>query len=184
MKKAKLTAVSLRAILATSIVLIIILASVGFYFAQDLLRTYAGSVGQTVADSVASGNDVQSLEKLQQDLQARQDIVVKTSNLITSTSTFQNQSIIDLKKYSQEAGITITTYGFAAVAPTTPGGAAGSGVTVTLASPVSYVGLLKFLTLVESNIPKMQVASVVLGRVEGNTNSVRTDSVTIEVFTQ
>lgn len=186
MKPSKLTAVSLRAFLATMIVLIIILAGVGFYFTQDWLRSYSRTVGQAVADSISTGNDIQNLQKLQKELEERQDTIVKASSLITSTQTYQSQAIQDLKTYASLSGVAISNFTFTPVTATPTTGAAAStaatsGVTVTLTSPVGYTSLLKFLTLIEGNIPKMQVSSMSLGRISGSSDSVKIDTITIEV---
>lgn len=181
MKKSKLTAVSLRGILATMIVLMIALAGVGFYFAQTWLRDYSKTVGQAVADSISTGNDIQNLQKLQGELEERQDTIAKASNLITSTQTYQSQSIQDLKTYAAISGVAISNFSFTTIGATTASGSGGSGVTVTLSSPVPYTSLLKFLTLIEGNIPKMQVSSMSLGRIAGSADSVKIDTITIEV---
>lgn len=180
MKNSKLTAVSLRGILATMIVLMIALAGVGFYFAQDWLRSYSRTVGQSVADSISTGNDIQNLQKLQGELEERQDTIAKASNLITSTQTYQSQSIQDLKTYAAISGVAISNFSFTTIGATASA-SSGSGVTVTLSSPVPYTSLLKFLTLVEGNIPKMQVSSMSLGRIAGSADSVKIDTITIEV---
>lgn len=180
MKNSKLTAVSLRGILATMIVLMIALAGVGFYFAQTWLRDYSKTVGQAVADSISTGNDIQNLQKLQGELEERQDTIAKASNLITSTQTYQSQSIQDLKTYAAISGVAISNFSFTTIGATASA-SSGSGVTVTLSSPVPYTSLLKFLTLVEGNIPKMQVSSMSLGRIAGSADSVKIDTITIEV---
>ena len=180
MKNSKLTAVSLRGILATMIVLMIALAGVGFYFAQTWLRDYSKTVGQAVADSISTGNDIHNLQKLQGELEERQDTIAKASNLITSTQTYQSQSIQDLKTYAAISGVAISNFSFTTIGATASA-SSGSGVTVTLSSPVPYTSLLKFLRLVEGNIPKMQVSSMSLGRIAGSADSVKIDTITIEV---
>ena len=194
MKKPKLTALKLRVMLSVTVIVLIGLTATGFYFGQNWLRTLAVSVSQTVADSKASGGDVQSLKKLQTNLLARQGIVDKANSIISSSQNYQNQVIQDLDKYAAEANITISNYNFTsptAVAPTpsstaqTAPAAGPTSVTVTLTSPITYVKLLKFMTAIESNLPKMQVSSINLGRVaSGASDSVKTEQLAIEVYTQ
>lgn len=192
MKKPQMTAIKLRAILSVAVVIIIALSIVGFYFGQNWLRTLAVSVSHTVADSQASGNDVQSLKKLQENLLTRQDIINKANSIIASSESYQNQTIMDLDKYASDAGIAISNYNFAQpttpAATTTTGQPAVSGltsVTVTVASPLSYTKLMKFMTSIENNLPKMQISSINLGRVpDSDSDTVRTDQLTIEVYTQ
>lgn len=194
MKKNKLSAITLRTILSVSVIVLVGLAAVGFYFGQNWLRTFAVSVSQTVANSKASGNDIQTLKTLQQNLLARQDIITKATSIIASGQDYQTQTIHDLDKYAVYADVTISNYSFAqTVTPSTPttnptqatAGAGSKAVTVTIISPVSYTKLLKFMTAIEGNLPKMQISSINLGRVEGGDgSSVRTDQLTIEVYTQ
>ncbi len=194
MKKPKMTALKLRAILSVTVIVLFGISAVGFYFGQNWLRTMATSVGQTIADSKASGGDEASLKKIQADLLARQGIVNKADSIMSSSQNYQTKVIEDLAKYAADANITISNYSFAAAAATavpTSGAAqiapaAGStSVTVTLTSPVTYTKLLKFMTAIESNLPKMQISSINLARVAtGASDSVKTEQLTVEVYTQ
>jgi hypothetical protein len=196
MKKTGMNAITLRTILSVAVVALVGLSAVGFFFGQNWLRTFAVSVSQTVANSKASGNNIQTLKTLQQNLSARQDIITKANSIVASSQDYQTQTIHDLDKYATYADVAISNYNFAqTAAPVTPTAgtapvatAAGTGsksVTVTITSPISYTKLLKFMAAIESNLPKMQISSVNLGRVDGgDSNSVRTDQLTIEVYTQ
>ncbi len=183
--KTKLDAVALRGILGTTIVLLILLAGVGFYFAQDWLHKLAVDVSHTVAESTTSDSSVQSLQKLQQELSSRQDIITKTNSIVTSTNTYQTQAVQDLIAYATAAGINISSYSF----PTPTATSAGSTtpltqVTVTLTSPVNYTSLLKFMSAIEGNLPKMQITSINLGRLASDNSSVRIDQLTVAVYTR
>lgn len=196
MKKSKMNAVTLRTILSVLIVLVIGLSAVGFYFGQRWLDELAVSVSHKIADSKASGNNVETLKKLQIDVAARQESATRARSISSSAQNYQTQTIYDLDKYAAAAGISISNYSFvqagtsaaavaavptAAAAPTSP----STAVTITITSPVSYVKLLTFMTAIESNLPKMQVSSVNLSRATGDsTDLVTTDQLTIEVYTQ
>jgi len=185
MKKTGLTAVGLRGILVTLIVLLIGLSGAGFYFAQKWLTEFSKTVSQTIANSSTSGHDVQSLKQLQEDLAAKQDIITKATNIATTTDNFQTQSIQDLGTYADLSGVKITNYSFPP-ATQAAGTAAKSAtsITLTLQSPMSYVSLLKFMNYIENNLPKMQISTITLSRVEGNSTSVRAESMTVEVYTR
>jgi hypothetical protein len=193
MKKQHLTAKTLRVALTVTIFLLIGLAAAGFYFGQGLLRDYAVEVSRIVADSNASRSDVQSLQTLQKELEERKDIATKADSIVASGQDYQNQAITDLKRYAEQTGVAISQYSFAAPAtavappPTSGTAVAASGqptVTVTLESPLSYSKLLAFISAIESNLPKMQVSSITLGRVDGNSDTIRTEQLTIEVYSQ
>lgn len=189
MKKSKLTAKTLRGILVFSIFVIISTSAVGFYFVQNWLSNLSIDISNTVATSNSSGNNLQSLSKLESELASRQGVIKKASALISSSNTYQGQSIKDLTKYANATGMVVSNYSFGQ-ATTVTGKTSSqaktndkSTVTLSVVSPVSYTSLLKFLDAVESNLPKMQVSSVTLGRISGDSSSVRVDKITIEVFT-
>lgn len=187
MKKSKMNAKVLRGILTLGIFVIIGLSAVGFYFAQAWLSNLSLEISDKVAQSDTVGDDIQSLKKLQEELAKRQDIIIKSSLLLTSTSSYQGQVIKDLDKYADMSGIKITSKSFEkpAASTTTPANktmAPQSSVVLSVESPLPYSGLLSFLNLVESNLPKMQVLSVNIGRV-GDSKSVRVEKITIGVYT-
>lgn len=188
MKKSKLTAVVLRRVLGISIVLLIILAGVGFYFTQGWLHTYAITVSHTVADSKASDTTLQTLSKLQKELETQQDIIRKTNAIATSSTAYQTQAVKDLIAYAQLTGVTISDYTFPnGAAPTTSstaGTVPSTQVTIKLGSPVSYTSLINFMSAIEGNLPKMQITSVNLGRIAGDPTSVKIDQLTVAVYTR
>lgn len=185
MKKSKMNAVTLKGILITIIILLIVLAGVGFYFAQSWLNTLAISVSHTVASSATSDSSVQSLQKLQSELATQQDIITKTNNLITSTDTYQTQAVQDLIAYAAATGITISNYSFPAVTATTATNATPTTqVTVTLTSPVSYNNLLRFMNDIEGNLPKMQIVMINLARIDGDSSSVSVSQLTVAVYSR
>jgi ribosomal protein L30E len=185
MKKSRISPAGLRSLLIVLILLLIGFAAVGFYFAQNALVTYSKVVTQTVADSTNSGKDVQSLKKLQSDLSALQEVIAKTSNITATAANYQSQVIIDISTYAQISGINVSKYTFTQVpVAAVIGVPQSSTVTLALTSPMPYVNLLKFLRLIETNLPKMQVSSVNLTRIAEDSSTVHTDSITIDVYTK
>lgn len=184
MKQKGMTATKLRALLVVLIIMLIGLAGVGFYFGQQILGDYAATVRQTVANSTASGNDVQSLKKLQEELVARQDIIAKANTLFATNQDYQNQVIKDLGTYAAKTGISISNYGFSAASAVGATGTPSTSVTITVGNPVSYTSLLAFMAAVEGSVPKMQIGNLTLTRIDGDSNSVSTAQMTVEVYTR
>lgn len=183
--KSKINAVTVRGILSTGLVLLIVMAGVGFYFAQNWLQEMAISVSHTVAQSTTSDKSVQDLKQLQDELATRQDIITKTNSIFTSTATYQTQAVEDLIAYATSSGITISNYSFPApTASTAASSTPTTLVTITLTSPVSYTSLLKFMSLIEGNLPKMQITSINLGRIVGDNEAVKIDQLTVAVYTR
>lgn len=187
MKKSSMSPTVLRGLLGTAVVLSIGLAGVGFYFAHGWLAELAVSVSNKVAESSTSGSDLQALSRLQQEIASQQEVATKASSMFTSSQTFQTQAVKDLGIYAAATGITISNFTFGTPATTAVStGISGldSTITITLTSPVSYTSLLKFMQAIESNLPKMQISSVNLTRIEGDSQSVQIDQLTIGVYTR
>lgn len=186
MKKSKMTAVALRGILGTMIVIIIGLTGLGFYFAQNWLSDLAIDVSHTIADSTSSGNNIQALHKLQEELESRQDIISRANSLFTSKQTYQIQAVNDLTAYATATGISISNFTFPTTPTTTKSTTtdATTVVTLTLSNPVRYDSLIRFMQAIEGNLPKMQISSINLSRIEGDTQSVKIDQLTIAVSTR
>jgi hypothetical protein len=194
MRDSKMQATGLRGLLITLLILIVGLAGVGFYFTQSWLRGLAITVSHTVVDSHASDNNVSGLQKLQADLAQEQQITTKAGALLASPDNYQAQAIKDIDAYGLSTGVSIQNYTFASDSTTsattvgttpaaaTVGGAATSTVTVTIASPVQFTSLMKFMMAIERNLPKMQISSINLSR-STDGSSVTTDALTIEIYT-
>jgi hypothetical protein len=185
MKKSKMSAVALRNLLIVLIFLVLGVAGVGFYFAQGTLVAYSKTVSQSIANSHSSGSSIQSLKQLQDSLAAQQVAAIKATSISITNNSYQTQAVKDLGTYATSAGITVSNYGFPqAVAAAVSTAGPQTSITVTLSSPLSYTGFLTFLHSIETNLPKMQVSSVNMSRIDGASNSVRVDQITVLVYTK
>jgi hypothetical protein len=197
MKWETITATRLRIILAISLLLIEVLASLFVANADQKLKAYASEVSQVQADSSASQNNVQTLRKIQQELLANKDAIARTSEIVADSQSYQyqDQIITDLNDYAKRADITVTNLDFLASTPTgtatptpTPTGAAppptgvkSTSVSVTIKNPVEYDKLLHFIKSIEQNLTKMQISRIGLAKDAGDGN-VTSEVLTIEVY--
>ncbi|NCQ54047.1 hypothetical protein COV88_02520 [Candidatus Saccharibacteria bacterium CG11_big_fil_rev_8_21_14_0_20_41_19] len=187
--KTGLQATSLRKAMITLVVILIILASVGFYFGQDWLTKYAAEVDQTTSGSSASSSSSQALSQLHEEITNNQPIGAKASALVASSQNYQNKIISDLNKYASSTGISIAGYNL--TQPTITGDDAGatiSGVkskfvTITLNNPIPIRSLLQFFKAIESNLPKMQITGISISS-SSTKDNVTVDPLTIEVYTK
>jgi hypothetical protein len=199
MKKTSLTAASLRLILSIFLFVIIALGILLFSFAYSKLKDAAVDVSHSVADASASQNNLQNLQKLKQDLAAKQDVVTRAENIVAESRSYeyQNQIINDLNDYAARAGLSITTIDFSSAqagtgptttpgtaAPATPSttinGVKSTFVSVTLKNPVNYTGVLRFLKSIEQNLTKMQVSNIGLSKADDG--GVSSNALNIEVY--
>ncbi|HET8884055.1 MAG TPA: hypothetical protein VFM68_01135 [Candidatus Saccharimonadales bacterium] len=201
-KHKELTATNLRIALSVSLFLIIAIAITIFYFANTQLNEFATTVSRTVADSKASENNLQTLQRIERTLEQEKDTIDRVNSIVAESQSYryQNQILFDLNQYAASAGVTITNLTFndgstpAAATPATPaptttpgaaaaiqGGVKSTSVLVTLANPISYNSLLRFIKSIEQNLTKMQISRISLSK-GADTNAVTTDSLTIEVY--
>ncbi|MDB5179683.1 MAG: hypothetical protein JWN12_315 [Candidatus Saccharibacteria bacterium] len=180
----KTPATTTRNILATTLVIVIIGAIVGFYFGLQLIKAYALEVTHTVTDSHASGQNIEELSKLQQQLAAGQSLVAKADALFSTPATYQTQALKDISKYASDAGISISSIDSAKPAT----GAAATpdySEIITIQSPVSYAKFLQFLDAIEGNLPKMQITGITIGRPTiPSGDLITTDTITVMVSTR
>lgn len=188
MKNPKSKARNLRIVLSTFVFIAIGLSALGFYFAQDWLGTYAKSVGQTMAKSTINVTGAQGLAELLQALNDKQLIVTKLDSFLSPAQNYQSQIINDLSKYAANSGVTITDYNVsspntASTATSTISGVGISYVTITLSNPMQITSFIKFLKLIETNLPKMQLSGISISG-ETSSTAVTVNTLTIGVYTK
>lgn len=168
---------NLRTILAFLLVALVLGGGALFYWGIGLVREYAVQVEQRLADADASGEQLRGLQTLKSQLAQSDSLVEKANQLFATPESYQQQALGDIKKYADTAGLSIANTSFGD--PATEG---AHSITVTLRGPVAYSKLVAFLSNIESNLPKLQVSSISLGRVDGgNSDSVKTGDIKINV---
>ena len=166
MKKQFLSAVNLRKFLTTLLVILILGAGAGFYFGMEQVRTFAVEVSHSVTDSNASGKNIEKLQQLKQALAEREELVSKADKLFATDANYQSQALTDVQRYASSYGLTLSNTNFEASDTETVAPTGSHDFTITLKSPVPYDKFLQFLDAVEGNLPKMQIASIEVGRTE------------------
>ncbi len=168
---------NLRAILATLFVILLIGGGAGFYWGLGQVSEYSEQVNQKLADAEASGEQIGSLQVLKGQLTQSNNLIEKANQLFATPATYQAQVLRDLKNYADAAGLSISNTAFSS-----PGETGIYSISITLKQPVSYTKLITFLNNVESNLPKLQVSSIALGRpANGGPDSVKTGDIKIDI---
>ena len=167
---------NLRSLLVTLLILIVLAGGGLFYLGINYVQEYAVEVNHRLLDAEASGKQIESLQALKAQLSESNSLVEKANALFSTPANYQTQALTDIKNYADAAGVSVGSTTFAD---------AGSGtyaVTVTLKQPMSYSKLIHFLDAIESNLPKMQVTSIALGRVDGGeADSVKAGEIKIDI---
>lgn len=189
MKKTKgLTATSLRSLLIFILIVLISAVSFGFYQAQVWLKEFAVSTEQAIDNSKSSTMSSEGISDLQSNLDSQKNNIDKAAAVLITGADYQSQLIKDLDKYASITGISITNYSI----PETTNTAAISNnitgiiskyITITIQNPVSISNLIKFLALIETNLPLMQINGINLSQSSDN-SSVEINPITIEIYTR
>lgn len=179
MKKASLNAVTLRILLSTSLILIIIISGVGFSYAHQVLSKYAQEIAHKKVDAVSSNSTISSLQKVERTLKDNQEVITKVEKLRADGS-FPEFMIVDqIKAIAKRNNIKISNFSFTTAAntetasgtqapstatpapqtttPTAQSGGNTISLTITFGSIPTYRDYLQFLYDIEQNVPKMRI---------------------------
>lgn len=197
-----LSAVQLRSILLGSLGAIILLGTIGFYFIQAQLNSFAVQVSHAAEDAATSNNDITALKTLQTRLAENEDTIERTRSIVADSKSYkyQDQIIRDLNTYAKRSNLEVTRFTFndAGATTTKSGGSTATtkatpnptisglkstSVSITLKQPTQYKNLMNFVHSIEQNLTKMQIAGLTLNKGESN-SEVTIASLTIEVYIQ
>jgi hypothetical protein len=200
-KRSSLTPSKLRIVLVC-LLLILLGASVGaFTVGYKFLADFSASSLSLATEAQASNSSLQTLISTKAELEKNTDIVDRASRIVAETRSYQYQDIANniLPAYAAQAGLTITSIGFAntqpgttsaastnptVIAPKTPPGVKSQIITVAVKNPVDYRSMLNFIHYIEQSLFIMHIKQVTMSKV-GDTrdgSQVSSDILTIEVY--
>lgn len=169
---------NLRTLLAFILVATILGGGALFYFGLQTVKTYAVSVNQRLEDANASERNIEQLQVLKGQLAQSETLISKADQLFSTNDTYQARALTDIQNYANQTGLSVRETAFEA-----PGGTNLHIIVVKLTSPTSYQKLIQFLTLVEGNLPKMQVNSIDLKHAkDGTADSVEVGDIKINIL--
>ena len=146
----------LRTLLAVLFVAIVLGGAVGFYWGLDMVRQYAHAVNQQLADADKSGDQIQELQSLRNQLSQSTALIEQANLMFATPTTYQSQAINDIENAANAAGVDVASTNFS--------DSEASTLSVTLNQPVQYGQFIQFLTNIEGNLPKLQVTSLVINQ--------------------
>lgn len=171
-KKAGMKASHLRSFLIFCFV-VSLGAGAGLYYLNYFqIEELAIEMNHRVADADASTKQIQQLQILKSQIDRDENLITRANNLFAAPDTYQTQAIRDVRHYAALSGTNVTTTTFS----DTPIQGARS-FTVEIGSPTSYTNFIRFLRGIESNIPKMEVSKLSIGRASNGGDSVIVDNV-------
>jgi len=188
-KKTRIKATTIRTTMSVVIAMTIGLSIFGFYFAQDMLKTFETEVDSVVLKSKLNKPSSSQTKMSEEDIAKYQAPYDIAAGLTTPTQDYQTTITKDLNQYASINSISITDFNFSSTAIMTNTTLQSSGistnqVTIKLSSPVNFTGLMQFLKSIESSAPKLQLTGINLTSVPGQNNSVTVEPLTIEFYTR
>lgn len=158
-----------RTLLSVVLAIAIVGGGALFYLGLTTVKEYSAQVNNRLIDADASEAQVRQLQLLRQQINQNETLIAKADRVFSSPSDYQAQSLNDVRSYANQTGVSIRSIDF-------EDPSSGSySMTVRLNSPVNYQSLIRFITLIEGNLPKMQLTSIDIKR---GTSSAK-DSVTV-----
>ena len=176
-QKSGMKATSLRALLAFSLAVVIVGSVAIYYIGFSELRTYSIEVGHRVVDANASTEQIKNLQAPKSQLDKEKGLIAKANDIFATETTYQPAAIRDIQRYADLAGISIATT-FDGDIPLQN----SRSFSVTVRSDVTYGDFIAFLRGVESNIPKLQVTHVSIGRADAGGELVAIERLVISIF--
>ncbi|NTW62119.1 hypothetical protein HGB25_01760 [Candidatus Saccharibacteria bacterium] len=175
---------NLRKLLITSLTAMAVISIAGFYFATSWLNTLdTDSAATSTHVDDKSGNAT-----LAKDLENQKNNITRASKITYISQDYVSSVEKDVRKYASSTGIQIVTVSQSSrpsgyVSQQLDASIQSDFVEITLQNPVGYANLIKFITYIETNLPKMKLTGISLERTI-TTGSVTVNPITIEVYKQ
>ncbi len=172
MKNSGIKATSLRAIMFVAVFLLIGISAAVLYYGQDFINKLATEVHNISPASETNSNSA---------------AINKANYAVALNQTYQSQIPKDLSKYAASAGVTIENIDFAVSGTGSATVVPIEGLTVkyakiTLANPVKFTNLIKFVKAIENNLPVMKLTKLNISRIQTSKDSVTVEPLTIEEY--
>jgi len=168
---------ALKAFLSLMLVIVVLGGAALFYFGLNIVNDYVVEVNHRTLDADASAKQIEQLQLLRGELSQSESLVNKANRFFATPSNYQSQTLNDLRNYANKVGLSIDSTKFND--PTEEG---EYSVTLKLKSPVNYQSLVRFLELVEGNLPKMQVVALSLKhQAGGSANDINVGDIKINL---
>lgn len=177
MAKTSFTPQKLKSLLIFLLVVVILGGGALFYFGVQILQTYATEVNHRLIDAEASENEISRLKAMQGRLSESEALIAKADALFATNDSYQSEARQAVENYANQVGLSIDSVEVLDLNAT-----GLYGVSVQFDNPTSYSKLVQFITLIQGNLPKMQLSSIDLKHIPGSTSDqVDSGKITISV---
>ncbi len=187
MNKNHFSASTLRIMLISLIVILLVVLIGGFYFAQNWLLTDATNIKAKGYNSVSGNLSTNQLANLKIDVNNHKDASTKSNQLFYSKQSYTQDVKKDINEYASRIGITISDISPTSAPTIDANQTLISGVTaeffsVTIKNPVQFNQLFEFVKAIESNLPFIKLTGISMD--SGSDKNVTVKPMIIEVYTK
>lgn len=195
------SATRFRIALTASLFLSLAIAIAVVIYGVRYLETFADEVNAVAIEADNSESRIAIMQQEATNLESNKTAVERAKDIVAESESYGYQDIIirDIEEFARRAGVGVQSYDFTASQPANtraPRGAANSSrqapaatsgpkstaVNVTLANPVNYQGLLRFVHLIEQNLTRMQIANLTMSGNSDDKDSVTSSNFIIQVY--
>lgn len=175
-----MSASNFRFVIGLIFVVIIAGLVAGYYFGSSLLTNQAEDLKDYLNSNSSTVNNSATVLKYKSILENNANLQTKIAELSTPVANYRDQVDTILKSYATKSGISIESLSYEAA---TASRVDARVVGVNIDGQVNYDNLVKFLTYIESTLPKINVSKLNLS-VGSNTTpgNVIVDDLTLEVL--
>lgn len=187
MKDNSFKATSLQTVLIISVVVIMAACGAGFYFAQNQLKSYSDSVVDSISKSKSGITSSDGIQALEQALSARASDIERADSLTSEAGNYQSKAIADLTQYASQTNLPISNYSVVGsnevgVPISVIEGVETKYIKIEFDKPLKFSSFVKFLKLIETNTPKMQIIGITISQTNGDNITVA--PMIIELYTE
>ena len=163
------------------------IAGAGFYLAQNELASFSETVVSALSRSKTGITSAEGLESIEKTLSTRSADISKADLLTPTSADYQSQAIRDLTTYATKTNITIDDYSVissseAGVTPLVIEGVKTEYIKITFGKTIDPNDFIKFLKLIETNTPKMQVIGINIS--QATDKKLEVEPLIIELYTE
>lgn len=169
------------------IILFIIFFSVatvaGFYFAQKELNARAIMIQNEISAKNANpsmqNDKTKKIKQLQDEINVNQTIADQASSILLNNANYKEKSTNDLKKYAIDNGLVINDLNFSE-SQLSSSEYSEIDINIKINKESNYENVMKFIKLIETNIPKMQIKEIDLTK--GSGQKIKIESLIVTVY--
>lgn len=152
----------IRTILSIILSLAVLGGGALFYLGLMTVKEYSADVNNRLIDADASEAQIRQLQALRQQINQNETLIAKADNVFATPANYQAQALNDVRSYANQTGVSVRSIDF-----DDPSGGSYT-MLVRLNSPTNYESLIRFITLIEGNLPKLQLTELDVKRGPAN----------------